>query len=285
VSGVGIPSCPIPITMLDSKSLNTLFPNCMIASKHENVFICGLSNLILQIIFDTWWVSMDVGLKWHNAWNGSRHVSSWQLYLHCGIDKSSSLGIICIVCHQVLHHPSEHETSTMGKHSLAKAHIAISNKLTGSEVTELTNSMADEPALAILMKHGTWECQILSWQRKFIFHIQVGPYWLKWQTTCAKLAANDFETSEFHNDTSNRYLIFLFVLAYIPYKAIWILKQPRSFKPLRSDLVLLSVTTLRKIRGSEYLLTVDAIKEQLPLQNNLSLALDGWTSTNKLATM
>jgi len=28
---------------------------------------------------------------------------------------------------------------------------------------------------------------------------------------------------------------------------------------------------------------VDAIKKQLPLQNKVSLALDGWTSTNKLA--
>jgi len=29
--------------------------------------------------------------------------------------------------------------------------------------------------------------------------------------------------------------------------------------------------------------TEDAIKKQLPLQNKASLALDGWTSTNKLA--
>jgi len=28
---------------------------------------------------------------------------------------------------------------------------------------------------------------------------------------------------------------------------------------------------------------VDAIKKQLPLRNKVSLALDGWTSTNKLA--
>jgi hypothetical protein len=28
---------------------------------------------------------------------------------------------------------------------------------------------------------------------------------------------------------------------------------------------------------------VDAIKKQLPIQNKVSLALDGWTSTNKLA--
>jgi len=33
----------------------------------------------------------------------------------------------------------------------------------------------------------------------------------------------------------------------------------------------------------EYTLTVDAIKKQLPSTNKVSLALDGWTSTNKLA--
>jgi hypothetical protein len=30
---------------------------------------------------------------------------------------------------------------------------------------------------------------------------------------------------------------------------------------------------------------VDAIKKQLPLGNKVSLALDGWTSTNKLEIM
>jgi hypothetical protein len=35
----------------------------------------------------------------------------------------------------------------------------------------------------------------------------------------------------------------------------------------------------------EYALTVDAIKKQLPLPNIVSLALDGWTSTNKLAIL
>jgi hypothetical protein len=33
----------------------------------------------------------------------------------------------------------------------------------------------------------------------------------------------------------------------------------------------------------EYALTVDAIKKQLPSRNKVSLALDGWTSTNIFA--
>jgi len=47
--------------------------------------------------------------------------------------------------------------------------------------------------------------------------------------------------------------------------------------------VLPSATTLSNICWREYALTVDAIKQLLPLHNNVSLALDGWTSTNQLA--
>jgi len=52
---------------------------------------------------------------------------------------------------------------------------------------------------------------------------------------------------------------------------------------LHNDLVLPSATTLSNIWRREYPLTVDAIKRQLRLRNKVSLALDGWTSTNKLA--
>jgi hypothetical protein len=47
--------------------------------------------------------------------------------------------------------------------------------------------------------------------------------------------------------------------------------------------VLPSALTLRNIGWSEYELTVDGIKKWLPSWNKVSLALDGWTSTNKLA--
>jgi hypothetical protein len=76
-----------------------------------------------------------------------------------------------------------------------------------------------------------------------------------------------------------------FVWAHIPWKAISNLEVRRSYKALRDDLVLPSATTLSNICRREYALTVDAIKKQLPLRNKVSLALDGWTSTNKLAIM
>jgi len=202
----------------------------MISSKNERVFIRDLSDLTLKIIFDAWWASMNVGSRRPIAWKNCRHAPSWRFYLHCGIQETGSPGIICIVCHQVLRHPSEHWTSSMGKHLLAKAHIAKLNELTESEVTELTSSTADETALAILKRQGSRGITIVSLQRKTIFDIQFNPYWPKWQTKCSKLADKDIETSEFHQDTWNRYLMLGFVSAHIPWNAISNLELWRSYK-------------------------------------------------------
>jgi hypothetical protein len=102
----------------------------MISSKNEHVFICDLSDLTLQIIFDTWWALIKIGLKRPIAWNNSRYAPSWHFNLHCRIEETGSPSIICIVRHQVLHHPSDHGTSTMGSHLLATGHIAMLNELT-----------------------------------------------------------------------------------------------------------------------------------------------------------
>jgi hypothetical protein len=93
----------------------------------------------------------------------------------------------------------------------------------------------------------------------------------------------DFETSEFHQDTWNRYLMLRFVSAHIPWNTISNLQLRLWYKALHDDLVLPSATTLSNICRRKYALTVDAIKKQLPIRNKVSLALDGWTSTNKLA--
>jgi hypothetical protein len=74
-----------------------------------------------------------------------------------------------------------------------------------------------------------------------------------------------------------------FVSAHIPWNAISNLELWRSYNALRDDPLLPSATTLSNICRMEYALTVDAIKKQLPSRNKGSLALDGWTSTNKLA--
>ena len=162
--------------MSDTQSLNTSLLEVMISSKNERVFIRDLSDLTLQIIFDAWWASMNVGSKRPIAWKNSRHAPSSRFNLQCGIEETGSPGIICIVCHQVLRHPSEHGTSSMGKHLLAKAHIAKLNELTESEVTELTSTTVDETALAILKRQGSRGITIVSLQRKTIFDIQFNPY-------------------------------------------------------------------------------------------------------------
>jgi hypothetical protein len=76
-----------------------------------------------------------------------------------------------------------------------------------------------------------------------------------------------------------------FVSAHIPWNMISNLELQRSYMALRNDLVLASATTHSKICRREYALTVDAIKKQLPIRNEVSLALDSWTSTNKQAIM
>jgi len=64
----------------------------------------------------------------------------------------------------------------MGKHLLAKAHIAKLNELTESEDTELISRTVDETALAILKRQGSRGITIVSLQRKTIFDIQFNPY-------------------------------------------------------------------------------------------------------------
>ena len=61
-----------------------------------------------------------------------------------------------------------------------------------------------------------------------------------------------------------------FVSAYIPWNVVSNLELRRSYKSLRDDLVLLSATTLSNMCGSEYTLTVDAIKRPFPVRNNVS---------------
>ena len=168
---VQLRSCQNPTGMSDSNLLHTWFLEVIFYSKNECVVICDLNDLTLQIIFDAWWSSINVGSTLSIAWKNSKHAPSWRFFLHCGIEETSSPGIICIVCHQVLCHPSQHGTSSMGKHLLAKARIAKSNELTESEVTELTNSTVDEAALDILKWQASRGITKVSSQRKFIVDI------------------------------------------------------------------------------------------------------------------
>jgi len=135
--------------MSDSTLLNTWLLQVVISSDNEYGFIGYLSGLSLWIIFNTWWASINVGSKQLIASNPSGHATSWWRYLHSRIDMTGSPGILYIICHQVLCHPSEHGTSSMGKYLWAKAYITMLNEWKESDVTELTGSMIDETYLAI----------------------------------------------------------------------------------------------------------------------------------------
>jgi len=161
--------------MSDSESANTLFLEVMITSKNERVFIRDLSDLTLQIIFDAWWDSTNVGWKGQIASKNYRHVPSWRFYLHYWIQDTGCPRIICIICHEVYRHSTDHGTISIGKHLPVNAQIAKVNESTESEVPELTSSMVAKAALATLKRQGCWGITIVSSQKKFIFNIPVLP--------------------------------------------------------------------------------------------------------------
>jgi len=135
--------------MSHTQSFNASLLEVMISSKNEPVFIRDLSNLTLEISFNAWWASMNVGSKQPIAWNNSRHASSRRFY---------------------------YVTSQIGKHLFTKAHIAMLNELTELDVTELTSSTVDETTLAILKRQGSRGITLLTLQKKMIFDIQFNPY-------------------------------------------------------------------------------------------------------------
>jgi len=246
--------------MLDSQSLNSTFLEVIISSKAKRVFIRYVSHCTLQFNFDAWWVSINVGSKCPVSWNNSTCAFTWWVYLHCGIVETSSPAVICIICHQVLHHQLEHGTSSMGKHMLAKAHCVKLNKSTQLEVTGLHSSTVDETAFAILKRHGSRRITMVRLPRKFIFDIQLNPYWPKWQTKFPQLLATDFERSKFHHDMCTHYFVLEFFWTHIPLNDISNHKLWRSYRTLQSDLLLPSAATLCNICQGKYALTIDAIK-------------------------
>jgi hypothetical protein len=138
----------------------------------------------------------------------------------------------------------------------------------------MTSSTVDETALTILNRQASWGITIASSQSHIIFDIQVIQYWLKWQIKYSKLAAKDFETSVFHQDIWNHTLILGFVLADIAGNAISNLKLWQWYKALENVLRLLSTIPLINICWRKYALTVDAIIQQGPAENEVSSALN-----------
>lgn len=138
-----------------SVSLNNLLLEIIISFKNEGLIIGDLKNRTLQVIFDGWGAFINMCSMHSIAWKYSRNVLFPHFNLDCGIEDNSSPGIICIVCDQVLCHPSEHGSSSIGKHLLAKEHIAKFNELTESKVSQLTSTTVDDTALAMWKRQGS----------------------------------------------------------------------------------------------------------------------------------
>jgi len=170
VSQIRLSSYLISTAMSDSLSLNTIWLEVMISAKNEHVFIRDSSELTFQIIVNACWASLNVGSKWPIAWNMSRYAPSWRFYFHCGIEETGSPGIIWIVSHQVLRHPSELAIHSMENHLLANAHIAKLNERTQWEVTEMTCLTANETALGILTRQGSRGITIACVLENHIWH-------------------------------------------------------------------------------------------------------------------
>jgi hypothetical protein len=113
---------------------------------------------------------MNVDWKVSIDYNNLRQAPLWQLYLHCGTKATSSPGIIYIVYHQVLRHSSENGTSSISKSLQAKVHITKLNKLTESEVSELTKSTVNETAWAILKRQASQGISFITLQLRLLFN-------------------------------------------------------------------------------------------------------------------
>jgi len=157
--------------MCDFKCVYTSLIEVMISSNNEGVCIRDMNDLTLQIIFEAWLTSINVDFKLSIAWNDFRHASCQRFYLHYWVEETGSPGIICIIRHQVLRYPPEHVTSSLWKHLLAIAHIAIWIQLIESTIYELSQSTFDETALAILMTKGSWWMTIVRSQLKLLMDI------------------------------------------------------------------------------------------------------------------
>ena len=93
----------------------------------------------------------------------------------------------------------------------------------------------------------------------------------------------DVAVKEFDPHTWNRYLLLGFLSALIPFNTITNPELRRILFSLKPDVNLPSVSTLRRLLATEYEKTTKSIRDNIPEGQKVGLALDGWTSANKLA--
>ena len=93
----------------------------------------------------------------------------------------------------------------------------------------------------------------------------------------------DVAVKEFDPHTWNRYQLLGFLSALIPFNTITNPELRRILFSLKPDVNLPSVSTLRRLLATEYEKTTKSIRDNIPEGQKVGLALDSWTSGNKLA--
>ena len=81
----------------------------------------------------------------------------------------------------------------------------------------------------------------------------------------------------------DRYLLIGLLSALVPIHSLFNSEFRRIFTALRPDISIPSVSKIRRLLAVEYDSTIQTIRQSIPEQQKVSLALDGWTSSNKLA--
>lgn len=153
-----------------SSSIDISVLEVLSASDDRTVYIRDSDNTTLQSTFDSWWVSMNTTTKKPVNWNGRKSSPAWRFYKQCGIISDGTPAIICIVCHQILAHPSQVGASGMSKHLTSRVHIAKKNQLTDEDINETGLSVAtDEKVLDILKKKGSHGTLMVSKTTSIIF--------------------------------------------------------------------------------------------------------------------
>lgn len=71
--------------------------------------------------------------------------------------------------------------------------------------------------------------------------------------------------------------------ALVPFNVLSNPEFRRTFLAINPNISIPSVSKIRRLLAVEYENTLQAIKNSIPKNQKVSLALDGWTSSNKLA--
>jgi hypothetical protein len=173
--------------------------------------------------------------------------------------EANSHGVICNIYYQVFRNPSEYVTNWMGKHLLAKPHIAKLNKETSRKLPKSQIHWS----ITLLWPYRTDTedegFQLSVCERCAYLTFRFDLYWLKWQTKHSKLAVKDLQSTEYHRYIWTTYRLVWFVSGQIPWNVIFNLNLCRTYKSSQSQWLVSAATTLSYLCQKKFSITVDVL--------------------------